>query len=88
MKSDKKLRSCVGEKSNGFLGSLMYYSVRAGHYSPVKHKYKWSWGFGDKESFKALTKEQKQAARDEIQGTGEKLKLEKKIIQRFIKEAL
>lgn len=45
--ADQKLRSCVTAKAGSFYGNLMYYGVRAGHFSPVKNKRKWSWGWVD-----------------------------------------
>lgn len=52
--SDERLRQCVSIKGGSFVANLMYYGIRAGHRSPVKNKYKWGWGFGDRE-IKPLT---------------------------------
>lgn len=49
-KADLKLRSCVSKKAGSFYGNMMYYGVRAGHYSPIKNKRKWSWGWKTKRS--------------------------------------
>lgn len=45
LNADKILRSCVTKAAGSFYGSIMYYGVRSGHYSPVKNEHKWGWGW-------------------------------------------
>ncbi len=42
-KSDLRLRSCVRTSGSWVIADIMYYGVRAGHYSPIQNKYKWGW---------------------------------------------
>jgi hypothetical protein len=43
--ADLQLKSCVNKKAGTFYSNLIYYGVRAGHHSPIKHKYSWGWGW-------------------------------------------
>ena len=60
LKADIKLRSCVTQKAGSFYGNLMYYGVRAGHFSPVKNERKWSWGWNFERGLNPLTSKEKQ----------------------------
>ncbi|MAZ47866.1 MAG: hypothetical protein CME65_04845 [Halobacteriovoraceae bacterium] len=57
--ADNKLRNCVTQKAGSFYGNLMYYGVRAGHFSPVKNERKWSWGWNFERAFKPLDPQEK-----------------------------
>jgi len=57
-KSDLKLKSCVNKIAGENWANLIYYGVRAGHHSPVKNKYQWSWGWVKKRQNKPLTSEE------------------------------
>lgn len=43
--ADLNLKSCVEKVAGEVWAGLIYNGVRAGHYSPIKNKYKWSWGW-------------------------------------------
>lgn len=83
-KADITLRECVRKKANGFYAGLMYRGVRLGHYSPIKSKYRWGWGWHKKGFYGNLTHEQLKQAKALIQQSGE----DRRLINRFIKEYL
>ncbi len=76
--SDERLRQCVSLVGGSFVANLMYYGIRAGHSSPVKNKYKWGWGFGDRE-IKPLTSAEKLIINQALDG----LDLDPKYLQEF-----
>jgi hypothetical protein len=43
--ADNELNKCVVKASNSFYAFIIYQGVRIGHYSPIKHKSKWGWGW-------------------------------------------
>lgn len=45
LKSDQRLKSCVEKVAGKNWAQLIYTGVRAGHLSPLKSKYQWSWGW-------------------------------------------
>ncbi len=51
---DLKLRECVRSTGYDLIANMMYYGVRAGHYSPVKIKYDWGWGRVERDKFAPL----------------------------------
>ena len=65
--ADTRLKSCVEKTGHSFIARAMYYSVRAGRYSPVKNKYQWGWGWKPFEGYKSLTSEQKKLVKTKIQ---------------------
>lgn len=83
-KSDITLRECVRENSNWFYASLMFRGIRIGHYSPVKSKYQWGWGWSSDGWFGVLTKEQKLKAKRIIINSN----VDQNLKNRFIKEHL
>lgn len=48
---DSELKNCVKTASNSFYAFIIYQGVRIGHYSPVKHKTKWGWGWAPERKF-------------------------------------
>ncbi len=54
LEADQNLKSCVGEVAGTFLATVMYTAIRAGHYSPIKNKYKWGWGWINREPWLPL----------------------------------
>lgn len=66
LESDMDLKSCVESAAGEVIANLMYHAVRAGHHSPVKSPYKWSWGWGEDSQFDELTREEKKKAAQEI----------------------
>jgi hypothetical protein len=58
-KVDIDLRSCVEKVSNKIYSNIMYYGVRFGHYSPIKHQSKWGWGWVAEREFQENTIEDK-----------------------------
>lgn len=82
--SDLELRACVRDAAGPVMAGLIYYSVRSGHYSPIKHKYRWSWGWGEEEVFEALSDEQKKAAVQEIRSS----EVDEEVVERFVRDHL
>lgn len=82
--SDLKLRQCVSAVSTQLRGTLMYHGVKLGHLSPIKSKYKWSWGWRHDKEFSALTAQEKKVALESISKTD----INEEIKKRFIKENL
>jgi hypothetical protein len=54
--ADSKLRKCIASKGGWLLGELIYWSVRAGHLSPIKmDDHKWGWAYDERPPFRPLT---------------------------------
>ena len=53
--SDLKLKQCVGKVAGKKWANLIYTGVRAGHYSPIKNKYAWAWGWTPKRKKEPLS---------------------------------
>ena len=82
--ADVKLRECVRSKTNWFYAGLMYKGVRLGHYSPIKNKYQWGWGWHKKGWFGQLNKDQLDKAKSLIIGHKIDPKLKNKFIQEYL----
>lgn len=67
LKADLKLRECVEKKAGSFMGHMMFFGIRAGRFSPLKHKYKWSWGWDEKRAGE-LTAEEKAMINQRLKG--------------------
>lgn len=81
--SDIQLKSCVSVKAGSFYSNLMYYAVRAGHYSPIKHKTHWGWGWKSvNEYYFGLNPDHKKMIRTEIKN----LNLSDEYVQSFIQK--
>lgn len=81
--ADLRLKKCVTGKAGNFYGSLMYRGVRMGHYSPIKNKYRWSWGWQIKDRvFQSLTDEEKTLVKQIVR----KSKIKPSLIDKFIEE--
>jgi hypothetical protein len=81
--ADTQLKNCVYVEAGPFYSNLMYYAVRAGHYSPIKHSTHWGWGWSDKRKYyQSLNSEQKKIIAIEVY----KLDLSDKYIQTFLKK--
>ena len=52
--TDLRLKSCVEKVAGDYWATLIYKGVRAGHYSPIKNKYAWSWAWSVKREDKSL----------------------------------
>lgn len=53
--TDLRLRSCVEKAAGDYWAAVIYRGVRAGHYSPIKNKYFWSWAWSVKRENVKLT---------------------------------
>ncbi|MEX1099956.1 MAG: hypothetical protein WEB87_05995 [Bacteriovoracaceae bacterium] len=80
--SDLKLKACVKEEAGVLWANTIYHAVRLGHYSPIKNKYKWSWGWSEREEFSKLSALEKQTVIKEIHRST----LDPKVVRRFIWE--
>jgi hypothetical protein len=82
--ADLRLKNCVESKGEKAWATIMYNAIRIGHYSPVKHKYQWSWGWINKRDKKSLSQEEKELVKSEII----KLDYSNDFLQKFIRENL
>ncbi len=81
--ADLRLKSCVKQIAGESIARTIYTGVRAGHYSPIKNKTAWNWGWVLKREKVALNLEEITVAINELK----KLKLdhEKVNVDDFIK---
>jgi hypothetical protein len=82
--TDLFLKACVKDAADGFWAGLIYNGVVAGHSSPVKSKYHWSWAWEPKREEKELSVSEKIYVESELA----KLGLDPKYLQEFIKKYL
>lgn len=83
-KADIDLKNCVENISGEYWANLIYTGVRLGHYSPVKHKYNWSWGWSPvRNKFDPLASDEVVIAKNSLQ----KLPYDKKYIDQVLKES-
>ena len=79
-KSDYVLKKCVRKKAGSFWANIIYLGVRAGHFSPVKNKHKWGWGWKNSIGFRSLNEQEKKYIIEKL----EELELEPSRLQKFI----
>ncbi len=79
--TDLRLKDCVEKKAGTNWANIIYRGVRAGHYSPIKNKYQWSWGWINKRPRSKLTIEESNLVRSELR----KLSYSSDFIENFIK---
>jgi hypothetical protein len=53
--ADLQLKACVQDVAGDFWANLIYDGVRAGQFSPIHHKYAWSWAWEPKRENTELT---------------------------------
>jgi hypothetical protein len=58
--ADLQLKACVKDCAGDFWANLIYNGVQAGQFSPIHHKYSWSWAWEPK-------RENSELSPDEIQ---------------------
>ena len=80
--ADVRLKSCVEKKAGSVWAEIIYRGVRTGHYSPIKNKYKWNWGWITPRSKSPLTSEEIELVKSELK----KLPYSQDFIEAFIKE--
>lgn len=78
--ADSRLKDCVAKVAGNGTARLMYMGVRLGHYSPIKNKYKWSWGWTTPRNSEALSKEEASLVMSELK----KLKVDQINMDEFI----
>lgn len=81
-KSDLILKNCVRRKAGSFWANLMYYGIRAGHFSPIKNKYKWGWGWETPIGFRSLNSEEKKYIVKQLN----QMDLDPEFLKRFLKQ--
>tara|TARA_Y100000768_G_scaffold385945_1_gene373202 strand:+ start:24414 stop:24836 length:423 start_codon:yes stop_codon:yes gene_type:complete len=61
LKADKRLKQCVSKRAGATMANIMYYAIRAGHNSPVKHETHWGWGWdtNQRDFYQLLSNEEK-----------------------------
>jgi len=82
--SDLELRACVKQVAGQSWANLIYNGVRAGHSSPVKSKYVWSWGWDPVRDLSPLSTEEI----DYVRGELFKLPLDSNFRDEFIQKYL
>jgi hypothetical protein len=65
--SDLQLKACVKEVAGSNWASIIYRGVRSGHHSPIKSKYKWSWGWSPSRLGEPLSLEEKELIKARLQ---------------------
>ena len=65
-KADFRLKECVQKVAGATWGSIIYNGVRVGHYSPIKNKYRWGWGWTPKREKSPLTSEESNIVLSEL----------------------
>ncbi len=78
--ADLRLKSCVEKKSSAITAEAMYRAVRLGHYSPIKNKHAWSWGWITPRKRIPLNLEESELAISSLR----KLPYDKDFIENFI----
>lgn len=81
-RADLRLKTCVEKKAGNTWAELIYRGVRAGHYSPIKNKYQWNWGWITPRPKTPLTKIEEELAISELR----KLTYPRDFIENFINE--
>jgi hypothetical protein len=79
-KADLDLKSCVKDVAGSYWATLIYTGVRAGHMSPVKSPYVWSWGWETKRDNKVLSTTENSYVQEELR----RLPFDPLMIERFI----
>jgi hypothetical protein len=79
-KADLNLQSCVDKVAGSSWAKLIYLGVRAGHYSPIKNKHKWSWGWETKRGNTKLDESEKSYILEELR----RLPYNPSFIERYI----
>lgn len=83
--ADTDLYNCAYEAAGEFWANLLYVGVRTGHYSPIKLKYQWAWGWThSRQKMQKLTPEEIVVAKDALK----KINVEQIYIDRVLKESL
>lgn len=79
-KADFKLKQCVRKKAGSFYANMIYYGVRTGHYSPIKNKYKWGWGWINNRDNSELSLDEKVYINEELRA----LNLDEDYLKEFL----
>lgn len=82
--ADLQLRSCVKKVAGSFWADIIYSGVVLGHYSPIKFKYVWGWGWHPTRPNEPFTKSELQYIDEEIYA----LNLDPVYTDRFIQKYL
>jgi hypothetical protein len=82
--TDLKLKTCVGEAAGPLIAELMYKGIRLGHYSPVKNKTKWGWGWTPKRENLPLTNPEIKYITSQVMA----LPYDSQLLEKFIAESL
>ena len=82
-KADTELKACVKKVAGITWANLIYVGVRAGHFSPIKGKYKWSWGWENKRNNnEEITDQEKSYIKEELR----RLPYSSEMIEQFIQK--
>lgn len=82
--ADRDLYECAYDAAGEFWANILYMGVRSGHYSPIKLKYQWAWGWTHPRTKMAqLSNQEKEIAKTSLQ----KLNHDQKYIEQVIKES-
>ena len=64
--TDFRLKACVQNVAGEQWARTIYTGVRAGHYSPIKNKFAWNWGWFTKREKSPLTNEEIKIIQSEL----------------------
>lgn len=83
--ADDQIKECVEKIAGKSWARVIYTGIRAGHYSPIKNKYQWSWGWNQKKEKIPLTTEENTYVVSEIRAlqNTEEVNLEEFIKRNF-----
>lgn len=79
-RADLRLKSCVEKKAGSVWAEIIYRGVRTGHYSPIKNKYRWNWGWINPRTKIPLSLEEAELTKSELR----KLPYSRDFIESFI----
>lgn len=81
-KTDLKIRSCVKDVAGATWAEVIYAGIRAGHSSPIKNKFRWSWGWTIDRPNVSLTQTEKDHVQEELR----RLPYDRDYIEKFIEQ--
>lgn len=82
--ADLHLRACVAEVARKEIADLIYDSVKAGHLSPIKHKFSWGWGWRPVITNRPLTRAEKKIVHERLWEMDLDPELRQKFIRRYL----
>lgn len=79
-KTDLKIKTCVKTVAGSTWAEVIYAGIRAGHQSPIKNKFHWSWGWVTERADISLNSDEKNYVIEELR----RLPFDRLYIEKFI----